>query len=126
MHILLHPQNTHDDPGQDYLCSPEIATLNAEELAKRKRWISCRVIYQIFVSRLSPMWKKDSHQQPSILLQSRDHSEPLDVIDLLRSQGVSHYFSLPQLIVCGNQSSSKSSVLEAECKADIMSCNDYS
>ena len=51
--------------------------------------------------------------QKSILLQSRDHSELLDVIDLLRSQGVSHYVLLPQIIVCGDQSSGKSSVLEA-------------
>lgn len=51
--------------------------------------------------------------QQSILLQSRDHSELLDIIDLLRSQGVSHYVPLPQLIVCGDQSSGKSSVLEA-------------
>lgn len=36
-----------------------------------------------------------------------------DAIDSLRSQGVSHYVSLPQLIVCGDQSSGKSSVLEA-------------
>ena len=52
-------------------------------------------------------------EKQSILLQSRDHSELLDVIDLLRSQGVSHYVPLPQLIVCGDQSSGKSSVLEA-------------
>jgi GTPase SAR1 family protein len=53
-----------------------------------------------------------SEQQP-ILLQSRDHSKLLDIIDLLRSQGVSHYVPLPQIIVCGDQSSGKSSVLEA-------------
>ena len=52
-------------------------------------------------------------EQQSILLQSRDHSELLDVIDRLRSQGVNHYVELPQLIVCGDQSSGKSSVLEA-------------
>lgn len=52
-------------------------------------------------------------EQQSILLQSKDHSELLDVIDLLRFQGVSHYVPLPQLIVCGDQSSGKSSVLEA-------------
>lgn len=46
-------------------------------------------------------------------LQSKDHGELLDVIDLLRSQGISHYVRLPQLIVCGDQSSGKSSVLEA-------------
>ncbi|KAL9099779.1 MAG: hypothetical protein Q9163_004766 [Psora crenata] len=46
-------------------------------------------------------------------LQSKDHGELLDIIDLLRSQGISHYVRLPQLIVCGDQSSGKSSVLEA-------------
>lgn len=46
-------------------------------------------------------------------LQSKDHGQLLDVIDLLRSQGISHYIPLPQLIVCGDQSSGKSSVLEA-------------
>ena len=47
------------------------------------------------------------------LLQSEDHLRLLDEIDKLRSQGISHYVSLPQLIVCGDQSSGKSSVLEA-------------
>ena len=47
------------------------------------------------------------------MLQSKDHGELLDVIDDLRSQGISRYVDLPQLVVCGDQSSGKSSVLEA-------------
>ena len=37
----------------------------------------------------------------------------LNDIDKLRSYGISQYINLPQLIVYGDQSSSKSSVLEA-------------
>ncbi|KAK8113072.1 hypothetical protein PG984_013598 [Apiospora sp. TS-2023a] len=47
------------------------------------------------------------------LLQSQDHKDLLDVIDTLRSQGLSRFVDLPQIIVCGDQSSGKSSVLEA-------------
>jgi uncharacterized protein YPO0396 len=37
----------------------------------------------------------------------------LDDIDKLRSYGISHLVVLPQLVICGDQSSGKSSVLEA-------------
>ncbi|KAI1119764.1 P-loop containing nucleoside triphosphate hydrolase protein [Nemania abortiva] len=46
-------------------------------------------------------------------LQIQGHRDLLDVIDSLRSQGISRYVDLPQIIVCGDQSSGKSSVLEA-------------
>jgi hypothetical protein len=58
----------------------------------------------------------DAHQLQTSslsLMQSTDELGLLDVIDELRSQGLSHYVALPQLIVCGDQSSVKSSVLEA-------------
>lgn len=44
---------------------------------------------------------------------SKDQLDLLDAVDRLRSHGISNYVSLPQIIVCGDQSSGKSSVLEA-------------
>jgi hypothetical protein len=55
----------------------------------------------------------DKVTTPLVHLQSKDHEEILNVIDQLRSEGISKYINLPQLIVCGDQSSGKSSVLEA-------------
>ena len=46
-------------------------------------------------------------------LQSKEHLKLLDEIDELRAYGVQDFVSLPQLVVCGDQSSGKSSVLEA-------------
>ncbi|OQN95561.1 hypothetical protein B0A48_18496 [Cryoendolithus antarcticus] len=42
----------------------------------------------------------------------KDQGELLDIIDELRSHGLNSYISLPQLVVCGDQSAGKSSVLE--------------
>jgi hypothetical protein len=35
---------------------------------------------------------------------STEHGELLDIIDQIRSQGISRYIDLPQIIVCGDQS----------------------
>jgi GTPase SAR1 family protein len=37
----------------------------------------------------------------------------MDIIDKLRSTGISKYIDLPQIVVCGDQNSGKSSVLQA-------------
>ncbi|KAI1377916.1 P-loop containing nucleoside triphosphate hydrolase protein [Hypoxylon crocopeplum] len=49
----------------------------------------------------------------TVPLQSKDHKTLMDIIDKLRSKGINRYVNLPQIVVCGDQSSGKSSVLQA-------------
>ena len=44
-------------------------------------------------------------------LQSKDSRKVMDIVDRLRRSGLSGIVQLPQLVVCGDQSSGKSSVL---------------
>ena len=46
-------------------------------------------------------------------VQSLEEKRLFDIVDNLRSLDVNHELELPQLVVCGSQSSGKSSVLEA-------------
>ncbi|KAI4642439.1 uncharacterized protein J4E79_011501 [Alternaria viburni] len=46
-------------------------------------------------------------------LQSHETKDLLDIVDNLRSRGINRCINLPEIIVCGEQSSGKSSVLEA-------------
>lgn len=62
-----------------------------------------------------PYSKFDERFDANLLqsLQPAKHLELLNVIDNLRAQGLNDHVDLPQLIVCGDQSSGKSSVLAA-------------
>ena len=57
--------------------------------------------------------EKRASAQPSI--SSPEHEEVLNIIDKVRGHGISHFIDLPQVVVCGDQSSGKSSCLEAVC-----------
>ncbi|KIW66260.1 hypothetical protein PV04_08459 [Phialophora macrospora] len=59
------------------------------------------------------MEEPQSPKMPQPSFQTAEHEEVLNIIDTLRSHGISSYVDLPQIIVCGDQSSGKSSVLEA-------------
>ncbi|KAJ5517899.1 Dynamin [Penicillium expansum] len=59
-----------------------------------------------------PIRYDSSHTLGTISLQSSKTSKRLNQIDRIRANGVGDHIALPRLVVCGDQSAGKSSVLE--------------
>jgi GTP-binding protein EngB required for normal cell division len=93
--------------------------LKGNEVALFQIYLLAPTFYFVSLSNSALYFSSDSmpkdrlNDGTSTTLQFNDTRNLLDIVDNLRSQGISRYIDLPEIVVCGEQSSGKSSVLEA-------------
>jgi GTP-binding protein EngB required for normal cell division len=89
----------------------EVALFHIYLLAPSFYFLSLSTAAIYFSSDSMP--KDNLNDGTSTTLQFNNTRNLLDIVDNLRSQGISRYIDLPEIVVCGEQSSGKSSALEA-------------